>query len=204
MKKGWIILLAVVGVVVISVLLVVFASIGKYNIFITKNQAVNTAWSQVENVLQRRHDLIPNLVSTVQGIAQQEQEVFIRVAEARSSWSKAGSIPGKMDAANAMSGALLNLMAVAERYPEIKSNQNFLALQDELAGTENRISVERRRYNESVQNYNVFAQSFPNNFLVRFFGMPSEREFFKAEEGAKAVPKVEFNIKQTAPAPAVK
>lgn len=204
MKKSVVAILVTVGVLVVIGLGAVSFFSGKYNSFVAMNQNVEKSWSQVENVLQRRNDLIPNLVATVQGYAIQEQEVFIKVAQARNQAMAAKSIDDKIKANQAVSGALFTLMATVERYPEIKSNQNFMALQDELAGTENRISVERKRYNDSVQEYNTFAKSFPNNLLAGLFHQPGEREFFKADEGAKVAPKVQFNVApQTAPAPAV-
>lgn len=201
MKKSMVAVLVVVGILVVVGLGTVSFFSGKYNSFVAYNQSTDKAWSQVENVLQRRNDLIPNLVATVQGYAIQEQEVFIKVAQARNQAMAATTIDGKIKANQQLSGALVTLMATVERYPEIKSNQNFMALQDELAGTENRISVERKRYNESVQEYNTFAKSFPNNLLSGLFHQPGEREFFKADDGAKIVPKVQFNT-SSAPAPA--
>lgn len=193
MKKSWVALLVTVGVLFVVGLSLVSYLSGKYNTFVSLNQSVDKSWSQVENVLQRRNDLIPNLVTTVQGYAIHEQEVFIKVAEARNQAMAAKTIPDKIKANQAVSGALFTLMATVERYPEVKANQNFMALQDELAGTENRIAVERKRYNESVQDYNTYAKSFPNNILSGFFHQQGDREFFKAVEGAKIAPKVEFN-----------
>lgn len=201
MKKSVVAILVTVGVLVLIGLGSVSFFSGKYNSFVAMNQNVDKSWAQVENVLQRRNDLIPNLVATVQGYAIQEQEVFIKVAQARNQAMAAKTIDDKIKANQAVSGALLTLMATVERYPEIKSNQNFMALQDELAGTENRIAVERKRYNDSVQEYNTFAKSFPNNVLSGLFHQAGEREFFKADDGAKAAPKVQFNV-QPAPAPA--
>lgn len=194
MKKSIVAVLVVVGVLGVVGLASVSYFSGKYNSFVAMNQNVEKSWSQVENVLQRRNDLIPNLVATVQGYAIQEQEVFIKVAQARNQAMAAKTIDDKIKANQAVSGALLTLMATVERYPEIKSNQNFMALQDELAGTENRIAVERKRYNESVQDYNTYAKSFPNNLLAGLFHQAGEREFFKAAEGAKEAPKVQFNV----------
>lgn len=193
MKKTWVALLVTVGVIVVLGLGLVSFLSGRYNTFVALNQGVDKSWSQVENVLQRRNDLIPNLVTTVQGYAIHEQEVFIKVAEARNQAMAARTIDDKIKANQAVSGALLTLMATVEKYPEVKANQNFMALQDELAGTENRISVERKRYNESVQDYNTYAKSFPNNILSGLFHQAGERQFFKADETAKTAPKVEFN-----------
>lgn len=190
----------VIGLTVIVVLAaigfgMVQWGISKYNKLVAEGQNVDKSWGQVENVLQRRSDLIPNLVNVVQAYAVHEQEVFIKVAEARSMWAKAvqgGNIGDKIKADNAISGALFNLMAMVERYPDVKANQNFLALQDELAGTENRIAVERMRYNEAVQSYNTYAKMFPNNVIVGMFKFPKEREYFKAEEKAQAAPEVKM------------
>jgi len=197
MKKTWIIL----GIIVL-IIVVTFASCqGKYNELVTLNESVETAWAQVENVLQRRNDLIPNLVETVKGIAAQEQKVFIDVAEARASVGKATTIPDKIAANNQLTAALGRLLLTVERYPDLKSNQNFLALQDELAGTENRIAVERMRYNEVVKAYNVFVRRFPNNILASIFGYSKEDVYFKAQEGADEAPKVDFGMKPEGPAP---
>jgi len=202
MKKKWII----VGIVVLAVIIIVGSLMGKYNALVTLNESVETAWSQVENVLQRRNDLIPNLVNTVKGYAAQEQKVFIDVAEARSKVGGATTVPEKVAANNQLTAALGRLMLVVERYPDLKSNQNFLALQDELAGTENRIAVERKRYNDSVKAYNVFVRRFPNNMIAGMFGYSKEDVYFKADEGAEKAPAVDFGMTPegpaTAPAPA--
>ena len=190
----------VIGLVVLVVLAgigfrIVQWGISKYNTLVAEEQNVDKSWGQVENVLQRRNDLIPNLVNVVQAYAVHEQEVFIKVAEARSMWAKAvqgGNVGDKMKADSAVSGSLFNLMAMIERYPDVKANQNFLALQDELAGTENRIAVERNRYNEAVQTYNTYAKMFPNNMIVGIFKFPKDREYFKAEEGATKAPEVKI------------
>jgi LemA protein len=155
------------------------------------DEGVKAAWAQVENQLQRRYDLIPNYVETVKGFAKQEQDVFIKVTEARSKVGGAGSIPDKIKANNELSSVLSRLLVVVERYPELKSDQNFLRLQDELAGTENRIAVERRRYNETVKTYNIKVRSFPTNILAGMFGF-EKAAFFEVPEAAQAVPKVEF------------
>jgi LemA protein len=187
-KKGLWIALAVVAVIVIS--LYGFFK-GTYNDFVTLDQQVKSSWAQVENQLQRRYDLIPNLVETVKGYAKQEKDVFIEVTNARSKVGGAGTIPDKISANNEMSSALSRLLVVVENYPELKSNQNFLKLQDELAGTENRIAVERRRYNEAVQAYNVKIRSFPANLLAGMFGF-SPAAFFEAPAAAKTAPQVKF------------
>lgn len=164
---------------------------GNYNRFVTLDEAVKAAWSQVENQLQRRFDLIPNLVETVKGYAKQERDVLVGVTEARAKVGGAGSIPEKISANNELSSALSRLLVVVERYPDLKSNQNFLRLQDELAGTENRIAVERRRYNEVVQQYNVAIRSFPANLIAGMFGF-TPATFFEAPAAAKTAPQVKF------------
>jgi LemA protein len=164
---------------------------GTYNQFVTLDEAVKSSWAQVENQLQRRYDLIPNLVETVKGYAKQEKEVLVEVTNARARVGGATTVPDKISANNELSGALSRLLVVVEKYPDLKSNQNFLRLQDELAGTENRISVERRRYNEAVQTYNVAVRSFPANLLAGMYGF-EKAAFFEAPAGAKAVPQVKF------------
>jgi LemA protein len=187
-KRNFIIIIAIAAILIVS-----FYSFlkGSYNSFVTMDESVKASWAQVENQLQRRYDLIPNLVETVKGFAAQEKEVFIGVTEARSKVGGAATIPQKIEANNELAGALSRLMVVMERYPEIKSNQNFLRLQDELAGTENRIAVERRRYNETVKEYNVKIRSFPSNMLAGLFGF-EKATFFEIPEAAKDAPKVSF------------
>ena len=189
MKKG--IALGCLGIVVLAVLVVALTLVGRYNRLVTENEQIDAAWAQVENQLQRRADLIPNLVETVKGFATQERTIFENVAEARSRLAGATS-PREAAAANAgLTSALGRLLAIAEAYPDLKSNQNFIRLQDELAGTENRIAVERRRYNEAVRAYNTSIKRFPTNLLAGPFGF-SAREYFEVEPEAKEVPKVEF------------
>jgi LemA protein len=184
--------LGIVGIVIVVILLVVYFSLkGTYNNLVRLDEGVKAAWAQVENQLQRRYDLIPNYVETVKGYAKQEREVFIRVTEARSKVGSANSIGDKINANNELSTALSRLLVVVERYPDLKSNQNFIRLQDELAGTENRIAVERRRYNEAVKTYNVTIRSFPTMLFAGMFGF-SKAEFFEVPEAAKEVPKVTF------------
>jgi LemA protein len=184
--------LMIAGGVLLVVLFMLYSLFqGKYNTFVSLDEAVKSAWSQVENQLQRRYDLIPNLVETVKGYAKQEKDVLIEVTNARAKVGGAGKIPDKIAANNELSGALSRLLVVVEKYPDLKSNQNFLRLQDELAGTENRIAVERRRYNEAVQIYNVAVRSFPGNMLAGFFGF-GKAAFFEAPAAAKAAPQVKF------------
>jgi LemA protein len=194
MKKA----LIIIGIIVFVALVIGGSIVGRYNQLVTLNESVTTAWAQVENVLQRRNDLIPNLVNTVKGYAAHEQKVFIDVTEARAKVGQAATVPEKVDANNQLTAALGRLLLVVENYPELKANQNFLALQDELAGTENRIAVERMRYNDAVKAYNVFVRRFPNNVIAMLFGYSRENVYFKADEGAKTAPKVDFT---TTPAP---
>jgi len=186
--KKIIIVVAVIAVLAIAVYSL-FA--GNYNKFVQMDVGIKAAWSQVENQLQRRYDLIPNLVETVKGYAKQEKDVLVEVTNARSKVGGAGTVPDKIAANNELSGALSRLMVVVERYPDLKSNQNFMKLQDELAGTENRIAVERMRYNDAVKIYNQAIRSFPANLIAGMFGF-KEAAFFKVDEVAKAAPKVKF------------
>lgn len=179
------------GVVLLMVLFVGGCGVGIYNRMITQNETIDASWAQVENVLQRRGDLIPNLVQTVKGFAAQEKEIFIGVAEARGRLAGAAS-PREAAAANAgLTSALGRLLAIAEAYPQLKSNENFIRLQDELAGSENRIAVERRRYNEAVRAYNTSIKRFPARFIAGMFSF-EEREYFEAEEDKMQLPEVEF------------
>ena len=172
-----------------------------YNTLVTMEEEVNSAWSQVENQYQRRADLIPNLVSTVKGYANFEKEVLTEVTDARSRVGQTQittddlSDPQKFqqfqDAQNELSGALSRLLVVVENYPELKANENFLQLQSQLEGTENRISVERRRFNEAVQRYNTEIRSFPTLITAGLFGF-NEKEYFKSKEGSDEVPEVDF------------
>jgi LemA protein len=162
-----------------------------YNTLVSQGEAVDGAWSEVQNQLQRRNDLIPNLVETVKGFAKQEQDVLIKVTEARSRVAGAGSPAEAIEASNDLSNALSRLLVVVEKYPELKSDQNFLRLQDELAGTENRLAVARKRYNDTVQAYNTTAKRFPTNLLAMLFGF-EEKAYFDAPESAEAVPQVKF------------
>ena len=191
MNKGLAGCLVVGGVVVLILVIAGMSLAGIYNRLVAQDQQVKAAWAQVQNVLQRRADLIPNLVETVKGYATHEKEVFENVAAARSRLAGATS-PREAAAANAgLTSALGRLLAIAENYPALKANENFMRLQDELAGTENRIAVERMRYNEAVQAFNTSIKRFPTNFLARMLGF-SEKEYFEAEAGAQEAPKVKF------------
>jgi LemA protein len=188
MKKVLVAIAVIAGVVVIGAMTL----IGSRNGLVTADENISTAWSQVENVLQRRSDLIPNLVETVKGYAKQEKEIFTGIAEARAKLAGASTIPQKIDANRQLDSALSRLLVVVERYPELKSNQNFQSLQDELAGTENRIAVERMRFNEAVRDYNLRVRRFPSSLAAAMFGFEKKDIYFEAAEGAKAAPKVAF------------
>jgi len=184
--------ITITGIVIVVIILSIFLSIkGTYNSLVQFDEGVKSAWAQVENQLQRRYDLIPNYVETVKGYAKHEKEVFLKVTEARAKVGGAASIKDKIGANNELSSALSRLLLVVERYPDLKANQNFIRLQDELAGTENRIAVERRRYNETVKTYNIKIRSFPTNIMAGMFGF-GKAEFFKVEAAAKEAPKVKF------------
>lgn len=185
-------------------LLLIAGSMGlqscQYNTMVEKQEAVTAQWSQVENVYQRRADLIPNLVSTVKGYADFEQKTLTAVIEARAKATSVNVDPSKLDASSiqqfqsaqdGLSSALSRLMVVVERYPDLKANQNFLELQSQLEGTENRIAVERRKYNESAQAYNTYIRKFPNNMIAGMFDF-EKSEYFETDEGAEKAPKVEF------------
>ena len=189
MKKGLIVFLGLVAVLVIGAWTLL---VGPRNKFVNGDEQIKAAWSQVENVMQRRADLIPNLVNTVKGYAKQEKDIFIQVAEARAKLAGARTIPEKISANQGIDSALSRLLVVVEKYPDLKSNVNFMALQDELAGTENRIAVERMRYNDTLKNYNVMVRQFPNNIAARVFGFTTKEGYFEATPAAKEVPKVEF------------
>ena len=190
-------------IVIIVLALIAFLVFGQYvsvrNTLVTKNEAVKAAWSQVDIVLQRRAALIPNLVETVKGYAKQEQTVFGDIAKARSALLSAGNPSDKIAANQQLDGALGRLLAIVENYPQLKSNENFLRLQDELAGTENRIAVERRRYNDALQDYNTYIQKFPNNIYAGWVGFKPNEAYFQAAEGSREAPKVNFSAPSSAP-----
>ena len=188
MKKG----LLVVGALVLLAVILGGMYASARNEMVRKSETINAAWSQVDVVLQRRADLIPNLVETVKGFAAHEETVFGDIAKARAALLNART-PGDRIAANGqLDAALGRLLAVVENYPQLKSNENFLRLQDELAGTENRIAVERRRYNEAVQDYNTYVGLFPNNIFAIWSGFQRNNNYFKAPEAARQAPHVEF------------
>ncbi|HTA23427.1 MAG TPA: LemA family protein [Terriglobales bacterium] len=196
MNKG----LIVVMVVVLIALLAFGQYVGVRNTLVTKNEGVKASWSQVDIVLQRRADLIPNLVETVKGYAQQEQTVFGDIAKARSALLSAGTPQDKIAANQQLDGALGRLLLIVENYPQLKSNENFLRLQDELAGTENRIAVERKGYNDTLQDYDTYIQKFPNNIYAGWAGFKPNEAYFAATEQSRQVPKVNFAA-PPAPAP---
>jgi LemA protein len=195
MSKG----LIVVAVLVVIVLALFGQYIGVKNTLVSKDQAVKAAWSQVDIVLQRRADLIPNLVETVKGYAQQEVTVFGDIANARARLLSAQTPTDKIAANGQLDGAIGRLLAISENYPQLKSNENFLRLQDELAGTENRIAVERKRYNDTLQDYNTYVLQFPASIYAGFAGFKQNPAYFQASEGSREVPKVDFGGKSTTP-----
>jgi LemA protein len=186
-------LLIVVLVVVLVALGFGGMYVGRRNQMVIKNQAVQAQWHNVDVVLQRRADLIPNLVETVKGIAGQEQTVFGDIAKARSALLGAQAPADRIAANGALDGALGRLLAIVENYPQLKSNENFLRLQDELAGTENRIAVERRRYNDAVQDYNTYVSLFPNSIFAAWAGYKPNTAYFTASDSSREAPKVQFS-----------
>lgn len=201
MSRGLKITLGVLAVVFLVAFILVSWVVGTYNKLVTANESVRASWSQVENQYQRRYDLIPNLVETVKGFAKQEQTVLLGVTEARASVGQLKVTPEVLrdpqafarfqQAQDGLSSALQRLLVVTENYPQLKSDQNFLALQSQLEGTENRIAVERRRFNEVVQEYNTMIRRFPGS-IVAGFGNFTEAQYFKSATGAESAPKVTF------------
>jgi LemA protein len=191
MKSPWGCALAAVGAVVVVGIIIAVSLIGMYNGLVTKSQAIDAQWAQVETQYQRRFDLIPNLVNSVKGIMKQEQTVFDAIAQARTQYGSATTVDAKAAAAGQVESALGRLLAIVENYPELKSSQNVTALMDELSGTENRISVERRRYNDLVREYNTKIKTFPTNMLAGMFGF-TEKQYFQSVTGADQAPKVDF------------
>ncbi|NLB54564.1 MAG: LemA family protein [Lentisphaerae bacterium] len=181
--------LIIIGIIV-AVLLIMGVSLN--NNLVEADENVSASWANVENVLQRRYDLIPNLVNTVRGYAEHEKSLFTEITELRSKWADASGKDEQIAVASGLENALSRLMVVVENYPDLKANQNFLALQDELAGTENRISVERRRYNESVQSYNKLVRRFPSSIVAGLRGFSVSDDYFKADSAAQKAPEVSF------------
>src|SRR5437879_3204269 len=182
---------------IVAVMLAVTGTGCGYNRMVAMREQIEAAWAQVENQLQRRNDLIPNLVEVTRGYATHEREVFERIADARARLLAGGSREDKIAAANAMTGALGRLLAIAEQYPDLKANQQFARLSDELAGTENRIAVERMRYNDAVREYNAYIKSLPSALYAHAVGFQPQ-QYFEAPEEAEKVPKVDFGTKGTA------
>jgi LemA protein len=184
--------LGIVAVLVIIALLFGGMYISRRNQMVTLNESVKSDWAQVDVVLQRRSDLIPNLVETVKGFAAQEQTVYDDIAKARAALGGAQTPKDKIAANGQLDGALSRLLLIVENYPQLKSNENFLKLQDELAGTENRIAVERKRYDDAIQAYNTYITLFPNNVIAGMSGFQRNDAYFAATEASRAVPKVQF------------
>jgi LemA protein len=187
-KIAWI----VIGVVVLLALIAGGQYVSIRNSLVQQREAINGQWADVETVLQRRADLIPNLVATVKGIASHETEVFKDIADARAALIGGRTPQEKIQANGQLDSALSRLLAISENYPQLRSSENFLHLQDEIAGSENRISVEREKYNEALETYNASIGLFPNNFVASMSGFSRNDAYFKTEPGARAAPKVEF------------
>lgn len=184
--------LIVIGVIVLAVVIFGGQLMGQRNQLVTEKNEIDARWAQVDNDMKRRADLIPNLVETVKGYAKQEQTVIGEVANARAALLGARSKDQEITANNQLSGALGRLLVLTENYPDLKSNENFLRLQDELAGTENRIAVSRRDYNEAVKRYNTDVELFPKNIAASIFGFHKDDAYFKTTEEEKKVPQVKF------------
>lgn len=192
MRRGLWIAVTVVAVIVLAGLLVFGSFVSAQKQMVAKQEAVQAQWSNVNVVLQRRADLIPNLVATVKGYAQHEEAVFDDVDKAREALLAAHDPQSKIAANGQLDGALGHLLAIAENYPNLKANQNFLELQDQLEGTENRIAVERHRYNEALRDYNTFIRQIPNNIWAHFAGFQPNNAYFEATPAAQQAPKVQF------------
>jgi len=187
MKKIWLPILVVIGII----LVIGLSFSGTYNTLVTMDQQVENSWAQVQNQLQRRADLIPNLVETVKGYAAHEKEVLANIAEARAKLAGARTPEAAAEANARLDSALSRLLVVVENYPNLKADANFRQLMDELAGTENRIAVARQDYNNAVQAYNTYLKRFPTNLIAGMFGF-TPREFFRAQPGAEQAPQVNF------------
>lgn len=191
-SNRWPIILGVLGVIALVVIAIPVWAISTNNQLVKLQEDMKSSWAQVETVLQRRFDLIPNLVSTVKGYAAHEKEILEETTRLRSQWGAAKSVEEKAKAAGELEGTLARLLVVAEQYPDLKANQNFRDLQFELAGTENRISVERQRYNDAVRAFNTRVRSFPTSIVASFVGFHPSDAYFEAAPAAKEVPKVDF------------
>ncbi|MBI2128606.1 LemA family protein [Candidatus Woesearchaeota archaeon] len=181
----------IAGAIALVVLLLLGWFVGSYNRLVTLNNNVDNKWAQVETQYQRRIDLIPNLINTVKGYLTYEQQTLTKITELRTQWQNAKTVAEKVDTANQIEGALKTIFAVAENYPDLKASQNFLALQDELANTENKVAVERQRYNDAVKDINIAVQKFPTNVVAGIFGF-KQREYFQSAAGSETVPEVKF------------
>jgi len=200
MRKGTLIALISVGVIILLAAIMIFSGVSKYNKLVSLEENVNEKWSQVENVYQRRADLIPNLVNTVKGYAEHEQQTLTKVIEARSKATSVDVDPNNLNpqalqkfqqAQNGLSSALSRLMVVVERYPDLKASQNFRDLQAQLEGTENRIAVERRKFNQAARKYNTAIRKFPTNLIANSMGF-EKKAYFEADQGAEEAPEVNF------------
>ncbi|MCK4660970.1 MAG: LemA family protein [Phycisphaerae bacterium] len=183
--------LLVLGVLLVPLVIVGGCMVGKYNHVIALSENVDAGWAQVENQLQRRFDLIPNLVETVKGYAAHEKDVFSNIAQARAAYTGAGTRGQKVQAANALESALSRLLVIREAYPQLQANQNFMSLQAQLEGTENRVAVERKRYNDAVKKLNTYCRKFFGRMVANWAGV-EKAEYFEVAEEAKTVPKVDF------------
>ena len=192
MSKGLLVVLGVVGVIVLALLLVGGSFVSAKNQMVAKDQAVKASWSEVDVQLERRADLIPNLVETVKGFTKEENSVYADIANARAGMLNAQTPQAKIAANGQLDGALGRLLLLTENYPTLRSSDQFMRLQDELAGTENRISVARRRYNQAIQDYNTFIQQFPNSIWAGMAGYHTNDAYFKASPAAEQVPSVKF------------
>jgi len=190
-KKGSILVVGLAAIVIIAIIFIM-SGVGAYNRLVSLNEKVQTALSQIDNQLQRRNDLIPNVVETVKGYAAHEEEVFTKIAESRSKLAGATSFEDKANASSELSGALSRLLVLAESYPELKANENFQLLIDNLENTENRLAISRMDYNNIAREYNTAIKKFPTVILANLFGF-DEYDYFEADEGAMEAPKVDFS-----------
>jgi len=188
MSKGTLAIVVVVAIIAI----IGITAVSTYNSLARKEVKVDESWAEIDNMLLRRNDLIPNLVNTVKGYATHESELFTHIADARAKLAGSVTVPDKIGAANELSGFLGRLLAIAENYPQLKANENFMKLQDELAGTENRIAVSRTRYNQAVREFNTAIRVFPSNIMAKILGY-EKKTFFEVPEESKAVPQVNFD-----------
>lgn len=184
--------IAVVGIVIVAIIVGIgLYFVGKYNSFVTKEEQINSSWAQIENQLQRRFDLIPNLVETVKGYATHEEQIFADLAEARAQYGNANSVDDISEANDELSGALSRLLMIVENYPDLKANEQFTRLMDELAGTENRLAVARMDYNNAVQDYNGAVKRMPGNLIAGMFGF-EQKDYFEVDEGVEELPSINF------------